>query len=314
MSTKVDRKFAFLRQADLKGWTTTLWIVKRRLAHQEASYTVLRADLDKKLEKKLKGGIARRIQDKKFVLEEYEFLSSDQDNKIFTIDSAETDFQKIQDEIDKGIDNGKVEKFEDFENSWAYVVKLTLGGNSVYALRKISKYTKAAKLASGGALSHLLFKNKQLSDLDDAEILTFDTGVDFFSYDGTTFITNKREFESALNFRKGMEKNRDAVLAEMKSLKIFSDIEPIRECVGANLHLLRKISSIQKAKYYKDKDFMAKLIAENKARGWGLKIKNGVIVVDENSVELLLKFLNNERVESQINHEVFDAVVKKKVG
>lgn len=127
MSTKVDRKFAFLRRADLKGWTTTLWIVKRRLAHQEASYAVLRADLDKKLEKKLKGGIARRIQDKKFVLEEYEFLSSDQDNKIFTIESAETDFQKIQDEIDKGVDNSKVEKFEDFENSWAYVVKLGSG-------------------------------------------------------------------------------------------------------------------------------------------------------------------------------------------
>lgn len=45
-----------------------------------------------------------------------------------------------------------------------------------------------------------------------------------------------------------------------------------------------------------------------------MTIHNGVIVIDETNVDFVLKLLNNERVESQINHEVFDAVVKKKVA
>jgi len=111
-----------------------------------------------------------------------------------------------------------------------------------------------------------------------------------------------------------MEKNRDAILAEFVVLKVFSDAEPIRKMVGANLHLLRKMSSIQKSGYYKDKKFLIDLHARNKEKGWNLTIQNGVIIIDESNVDFVLKLLNNERVESQINHEVFDAVVKKKVA
>ena len=117
-----------------------------------------------------------------------------------------------------------------------------------------------------------------------------------------------------LNFREGMEKNRDTILAEFVVLKVFTDVEPIRKVVGENLHLLRKISSIQKSGYYKEKGFLDKLIKKNTEKGWNLKVEHGVIVVDESNVDLVLKLLNNERVESQINQEVFDAIVKKKVG
>ncbi|MGB4781804.1 Kiwa anti-phage protein KwaB-like domain-containing protein, partial [Candidatus Methylomirabilis sp.] len=108
--------------------------------------------------------------------------------------------------------------------------------------------------------------------------------------------------------------NRDTILEEFVTLKVFVDVEPIRRVVGENLHLLRKMSSIQKSGYYKDKSFLSGLIKKNVEKGWNLKVEHGVIVVDENNVELVLKLLNNERVESQINQEVFDAVVKKKVG
>jgi hypothetical protein len=111
-----------------------------------------------------------------------------------------------------------------------------------------------------------------------------------------------------------MKKNRDIVLSEFAELKMFSDVELIRKAVGTNLHLLRKISTIQKCGYYKDKAFWQSLIKQNIEQGWNLKIENGVVIVDEDNIELLLKLLNNERVESQINQEVFDALVKKKVG
>lgn len=312
MAAKIAKKLTHLRQTDFKPWAMTLWLVKRHLdIHKLAHYSVLRVDVDKKLQNKLKKAVTDRVQSGDYKLEPYDFLTADQDNQIFTIESSETDFTKIQGEIDKGLTNHKVEKYEDLLDSWAYVVKLEHDGSVVYGVRKINKFTQAAKVQS---VSYFLFEDKKLVDLEDKKIFAIDTHIDFFAYDGTTFITNKKEFESALNFREGMEKNRDVILAEFIEMKVFSDIEPIRKMVGSNLHLLRKMSSIQKSAYYKDKKFLKELHERNKEKGWNLTIHNGVIVIDETNVDFVLKLLNNERVESQINHEVFDAVVKKKVA
>lgn len=195
-------------------------------------------------------------------------------------------------------------------DSWAYTVKLDHDGSTVYGVRKINKYTQITKVK---AVSYFIFEDKKLVDLGDKQIFPLDTHIDFFAHDGTTFITNKKEFESALNFREGMERNRDSILEEFKLLNLCSDVEPIRKVIGNNLHLLRKISSIQKGGYYRDKNFLQSLINKNVEKGWNLKIANGVVVIDESNVEFVLKLLNNERVESQINQEVFDAVVKRKV-
>ena len=312
MTTKIAKKLAHLRQTDFKPWAMTLWLVKRRLdVEKQAHYSVVRVDVDKKLQNKLKQAVTDRVQGADYKLEEYDFLTVDQDNQLFTIKSADTDFIKIQDEVNKGLANQKVEKYEDLLDSWAYVIKLEHGGSEVYGVRKINKFTRTTKVK---AVSYFIFEDKKLVDLEDKKVFAIDTHIDFFAYDGTAFIINKKEFESALNFRDGMEKNRDAILAEFVVLKVFSDAEPIRKAVGANLHLLRKMSSIQKSGYYKDKKFLADLHARNKEKGWNLTIQDGVIIIDESNVDFVLKLLNNERVESQINHEVFDAVVKKKVA
>ncbi len=312
MTTKIAKKMAHLRQIDFKAWATTIWLVKRHLdADKKARYSVLRVDTDKKIQNKLKKAVTDRMQGANYKFDEYDFLTADQDDRLLTIDSAETDFIKIQSEVDKGIDNQKVEKYEDLLNSWAYVIKLEHQSNAVYGVRKINKFTQAAKLT---AVSYFIFEDKKLVDLDDKRVFALDTHIDFFAYDGTTFIANKREFESVLNFREGMERNRDAILTEFVTLKVVIDVEPIKLVVGENLHLLRKMSSIQKSGYYKDKKFLAELIKKNVEKGWNLKVEHGAIVVNESNVDLVLKLLNNERVESQINQEVFDAIVKKKVG
>ena len=312
MAAKIAKKIADLRQTDFKPWTTTLWLVKRRLdVHKKAHYSVLRVDVDKKLQDKLKKAVTERIHGVDFKLEAYEFLTDDQDGRLFTIESAETDFTKIQAEVDKGLENKKVEKYEDLLDSWACVIKLEHQGSVLYGVRKINKFARATKVK---AVSYFIFENKKLVDLEGKQVFTLDTHIDFFAYDGTMFIANKKEFESVLNFRNGMEKNRDAILEEFVTLKVVVDVEVIRRVVGGNLHLLRKMSSIQKSGYYKDKIFLVELTKKNVEKGWNLEVEHGVIVVDESNVEFVLKLLNNERVESQINQEVFDAPVKKKVG
>lgn len=310
MTASIATQLQRLRNADLGKWTVSMWLVKRRLEAKVAQYGVLRVDLDQALQAKMKQALAQCAQARDYALEEYGFLTADQDDRLLTLDAAATDFSRIQAEVDQGLANKKVERYEDLLDSWAFVVKLEHDSQAVYGVRKISRLTQVAKVAS---VSYLLFRDKQLVDLEDKQVFTLDTRIDFFAFGGTLFIVNKRDFESAMNFRAGMEQNRDAVLEEFSSLKVLSDIEPIRKAVGANLHLLRKISEIQKNGYYKDKKFLEHLIERNRLEQW-VKVEAGRIVVDEKNVDAVLTLLNNSRLRSPINNELFDAVVKKKVG
>ncbi len=310
MTTSANQSLQTLRGTDFKHWLTTFWLVKRKLSQQQAKYSVLKVDTDARLEQKLKHAVIAKISDQGYQLDAYDFLTTDQDNGLLTIESAATDVTLIEAEIDKGTANPKVEKYEDLLDSWALVIKLEHQDKTLYAYRKIHKFTNPAKLAH---VSFLQFKDQELKDLDQQEIFTIDTQVDFFSYEGTTFIANKKEFESTLNFRAGMEKNRDVVLQEFVDLNIFSDASLLKEHIGANLNYLRKVSSIQKSGYYKDAQFLQELVKVNEQKGWGLVIENGAIVINEASIDLVLTLLNNGRLESPINHEMFDAAVKKKV-
>lgn len=310
VTTSANQSLQTLRGTDFKHWLTTFWLVKRKLSQQQAKYSILKVDTDARLEQKLKHAVIAKISDQGYQLDAYDFLTTDQDNGLLTIESAATDVTLIQAEIDKGTANPKVEKYEDLLDSWAMVIKLEHQDKALYAYRKIHKFTNPAKLAH---VSFLQFKDQELKDLDQQEIFTIDTQVDFFSYEGTTFIANKKEFESTLNFRAGMEKNRDVVLQEFVDLNIFSDASLLKEHIGANLNYLRKVSSIQKSGYYKDAQFLQELVKVNEQKGWGLVIENGAIVINEASIDLVLTLLNNGRLESPINHEMFDAPVKKKV-
>lgn len=209
------------------------WLVKRRLdVHKKAHYSVQRVDVEKKLQNKLKKAGYRSNSRLGLQARRVRLLTADQDDRLFTIESAETDFTRIQAEVDKGLENKKVEKYEDL-----LVVKLEHDGSVVYGVRKISKFTRATKLK---AVSYFIFEDKKLVDLEDKQIFSLDTYIDFFAYDGTTFITNKKEFESALNFRDGREKNRDSILNELVVLNVFSDVDAIRKVVDSNLHFSKE--------------------------------------------------------------------------
>ena len=137
---------------------------------------------------------------------------------------------------------------------------------------------------------------------------------DFFVYDGTTFIANKRQFESSMNFREGMKAKAVEVIQDFVSTGSFVNTERITKYVGDNLHHLRKMASILKAGYYKQPNYIQKMIAVSKEEGWELKVESGKVVVEDETIELLLKLLNNDRLRSLINGETFDAAAKAHVN
>jgi hypothetical protein len=320
MATKAATEFKKLRAADLAKWKLTFWIVKQHRTNRVASYSVMRVEIDKKLATRLRGYVRAQVQDRDFQLTEYAFSNSDTDGVLLTLDASETetDFTDVESAIAKvqaatgaGFANARVTSREQLLNSWAYVLEFELGKERLYAWRKINtiEQPKASKSTKA-----LIFRDQKLTDIDDDEVFLIDPNFDFFVFGGITFIASKRQFEVAMNFREGMKAHRDQALADFETLGILKNVDVLRTYIGDNLNHLRKLASIRKAGYYKQPSYLSKLMQINAEKEWGLKVDNGILVAEEATVALLLILLNNDRLQSPINDEVFDSAAKTKVG
>jgi hypothetical protein len=110
-----------------------------------------------------------------------------------------------------------------------------------------------------------------------------------------------------------MEKNRDELLGEFEKVGVVTDIEIIRTKIGTRLTYLRKISTIKKNGYYKQKAFLSGVKTVSAEQGWNVSFDGDRIIVTEENVDLILTLLNNDRLASLINQEIFDVDVKKRV-
>lgn len=310
MSTAASRHLKKLKSVDFNGWEPTFWLVKRKTVQRHADYTVLRVDIDAKLKRRFRSYLKDQLQGRDFHLDEYAFINSDTDDVLLTLDADATDFPKVEAAIKQGFDNDRVKDYDQLLHSWAYVILFEHGSERLYAWRKINAMTDPKKAISRKAT---FFQNHRLEDVEDKQVFLIDPRFDFFVHQGITFIANKREFESSMNFREGMKANGEKVLGELGALKFLSDTDAIKTYVGDNLHHLRKLSSIQKAGYYTKPDYVASLMKVCVEEKWELKIVNRKIVVEEESIDLLLKLLNNDRLRSPINNELFDSSAKKSV-
>lgn len=307
MSAKTKKQLKEIKAEDFSKWDASFWLVKKKVSGKDATYSVLRVDMDGKLEARFKRYLRQQLQGKDFHLAEYDYNNADGDGSLFTLAAKTTDFAKVEAAISAGFNAPQAANYEELLKSWAYVILFEKGDKKLYGWRKVSADTQPKKVNSKNAA---FFQNHKLVDLDDKEVFMIYPRYDFFVYDGTTFIADKRQFESSMNFREGMKANGEEVLAAFEGLEIFDGVELIKEFVGTNLHHLRKLSSIRKAGYYQQPDYMKKLIAVSKKEKWELKIVKGKIIVEVETVELLLKLLNNDRLRSPINDELFDSAAK----
>lgn len=310
-ANKAKKQLNEIKSFDFTTWSVTFWLIKRKVIQKDANYDVLRVSIDAKLQRRFRGYLKTQLQNREFHVSAYDFNNADGDDALFTIATDITDFVKVEAAIDEGFDNPNAKNYEELLNSWAYIALFEREGKRLFAWRKINADTQPKKVKSKNAT---FFQNHKLVDLDDKEIFLIDPRYDFFVYEGTTFIANKRQFESSMNFREGMKANGAEVLADFEKLKIFDNVDIIKEFVGTNLHHLRKLSSIRKSGYYKQPDYMQRLIKVNTSEKWELKVFKGKIVVEKETVELLLKLLNNDRLRSPINNELFDSAAKAPVA
>lgn len=311
MNTKTRKQLKEIRSEDLGGWSSSFWLIKKHQVSKENAYSALRVDMDGKLQNRFKRYLKQQLQGKDFHLTEYDYNNADGDDALFTIDADTTDFRKVSTEIGKGFGNKRVSSHEELLRSWAYVILFEKDNRKLFAWKKISADTQPKKAA---AKDLAFFLNKKLVDLDDKEVFMIYPRYDFFVYGGTTFIANKKQFESSMNFREGMKAKAAEVIQDFSNSGNFENTDRITKYVGENFHHLRKMASILKAGYYKQPEYIQKMISVSKEEGWELKVTNGKVVVEDETIDLLLKLLNNDRLRSPINDETFDAAAKARVN
>lgn len=300
-----------LQQDKWSKSTVSLYVAKRTLKNKIAKYEVFQVNVDKSLREKLRKIAIKRLKLAN-IATEYDFNTADLDNDMLSIETTDTDLQIILEQITADKDPEFINDFSDLVDTWVYVARLDLPGEEpLYSVRKVSEIWSTKKV---NQLVNALFQNNMLVDLKQEHIFRIDGKIDFFSHEGTIFIADKKNFESALNFRVGMEKNRDEIVQEFKDTNLFVDADEISSLVGSNLKRLRKLSQVKKAGYYKDKDFLTKLKQISETEGWGVKYSSdGKLIVDKDDIDVVLKVLNNDRLKSMINDEDFDVDVKHKL-
>ncbi|MDX9917799.1 MAG: DUF4868 domain-containing protein [Gudongella sp.] len=290
--------------------TVSFFVVKRKLVNREGYYEVLHVNVDDKMKKKLRNSTAKKITRANQAIE-YDYNTADLDNNFLCLETASTDMFNILKDVASPKLPTTVTSLEQLLGTWMYIVRLDIDGKSLFSVRRVSDTWSTKKVFQS---INAIFTNNILVDLNEKEIFRIDEKIDFFSFEDLTFIANKKNFEAALNFRKGMENNRDVIIEEFKAMSIFEDASNLGKLVGDNIKRLRKLSQVKNSGYYKDSKFLKCLKEVNEEDGWGIKYNtHGEIIVCEEDVETVLRILNNDRLTSKINQENFDVDVKHKI-
>jgi hypothetical protein len=305
--TPVLRK---LKRLNFSRARATFWIVKRQGKPAAPIFQAFYVDTEPRLQKKL-ADIVHSAIERANRARAYDYFTEDlEEDDALVVNIAETEFDTIQVQIDQGSDAPKITHPEQLNDSWAYLIDVEVGGKHVRAVHKI---VGGWTLKKQSAIVKVLFAKSTLMDYEDAPVFQLARKIDFIAFDDNVFILDKSKFESALNFRVGMERKRDELLREFGTLGLFTDVSVIRDTVGTNLRHLRRVTSVKKSGYYRDSSFMTELKTVCNKYGWNVSWQDGKIVVTPDNVEVILKLLNNDRLESPVNHELFDAIVKDRV-
>ena len=305
-------KLDLLKNLNWNNASVSFYVVKRKLIQREAKYEVLHVNINNDLAKKLRGNVVDKIKRSNTALQ-YDFNTADLDEDFLGLPTEDTDMQSIIDELQGDTDPPTVDQYHNLLRSWMYIARFDIDGQSpLFSARRVPENWETKKVFQW---INMVFQNNMLVSLDEQKVFRIDGKIDFFAYESVIFIVDKRNFETALNFREGMERNRDEIVKEFSNLGLFEDADVVSKLVGNNLRLLRRLSQIKKAGYYQDKNFLQSLKVVNEEDGWGIQYSpSGGIMVNEESIETVLRVLNNDRLTSKINNENFDVDVKHKLG
>jgi hypothetical protein len=289
----------------------SFWVIHRRLDDRKAVYKTFRVNIEPHLKKKLRD-LAYETIANIHAIAPYDFELPQDEEKVMWIDADEGGFAAIREQIEQGTEAPVVSSAEDLVNSWGAVAKFNTGGEPVYTFRKVSNAWTTKRVGLFG--TNVFFDKGMLIDLDNRPVFHIEMELDFIVWGPTLLILDKERFEFALNYRERMVRDRDVVIGDFKELGLFTEPDVFASVIADKLPLLRKVASVRKNGYYKDPQYIAAMKQQAAAHGWPIVFEGTQIVATADNVELWLRLVNNDRLQSPINNDIFDVSGKQLVA
>lgn len=314
--SNLNQKLLTLKGLNIDSGTASLWVVKSRIDNKQMKYTCRWVDIDDNTDSNtyLAGKLKKIVKDtinSHDTIEEYDFIAKPEEKTFLTMESNETNMSTIQEKVDQPGNEHIANHEKHILNSFGYIIKIQIDQQYVYAFTKTAGSWNTKKVSSGFFSA---FNGEKMVGLSSEKLFRIEDYVDFISFGDDLFISNKRAFESAMNFKEGMKEKKDELITEFEELNLFSNTQLINDFVGEDARYLRSMSSIQDKGFYKNQNFMENLRSKNETENWGLSIdENGLITPENGKIKLLLTLLNDLRLKSMLSGNVYDASSSTKV-
>lgn len=296
-----------LKEIDVQNANVTLWVFKKSLNAKTKApvFTGRWVDTTEQLN-------ARLIQifeiQRENITEtkDYSLVALTNENSALTIAAEETLSNLVVAGCDSETDARKATKVAQLDNAFFYVIKIRVGEDVAYAVRKTENSWKTKNSKS---IVTAIWKDDELELVDDNSFRISNI-VDFIIFNDLIYIRNKLNFESVLNFKEAHVSQFTNIMAEVDFNKVFTDSAIIASYVGDNKTHLRRAMTIHQLGYYKDADFMKSLYNNMSKLKYNFSM-NSSHIIDANleTCPEIFKALLDHRLLSHTNavFEVEDA-------
>lgn len=301
----IRERFNKLKAIDLSDTSVSLAIVKEYKKQRVSHYNIKYVPIDDNLEIRLKNILTNKINQSNSI-EEYSFDCPEPEaDQVRTISVEKTDFQKIIEILqDLNPEEDKIENIDELVLAKSYVIILRL--NTEIKIIGFKKLPENWKLKKTKGLIPLLYKENRFEDLEEENVFSISSTIDFLYFQDLLFILSKKAFETGLNFREGMLSKANDFYEEVTESDLFVDLDILKNKVGNNQRYLRKIATIKNLGYYKDQTFLSKFKEVNSIKNWGIEFEKDQIKITQDTLDSILTILQNKRLHSDLTEEDFD--------
>lgn len=249
-------------------------------------------------------------------LEVIDFLTADERPKVIYHFKEGTSqlgkINKILSQINSNVTKYKNSDFNDIE---LFVSYLESNDHHVVTFKIIYPFQTIKKNTT------MMFKHDQLVTVDD-NLFRYSYEFDFFVSDGDLYILNLEKFEKFFNLNHIIKNEAQKLLKIVKPLNYFDDknFEPFNKYITEDIKLGKKFlkgknninESFSKIKFKELKDY-AKSSNAYKDIIEVTPEADSFVIHSKKSVINLLKLFNEDRWESPLTKNIYDAKAKDKV-
>ncbi|MEM6900519.1 MAG: Kiwa anti-phage protein KwaB-like domain-containing protein [Pseudomonadota bacterium] len=292
-----------LKQFDLQAASTTLWTFKVSGAAKDAPrYNGRWVETSDEVQNTLRQIAGQQIE---FIEETLEYSLTAQNNEasMMTLETELTHAGLLMDAASEELEDRKVTKVSEIQNSPFYAAKFTHNGEALFAVRKTGS---GWKLKRANDVRRIFFEAERFT-LDERVSFEIEKSFDLFIYQNTVFIRDKNRSESVLRYKQAHLDDFTQLQDEPEFAEIFSEMDALVKYIGNNKMQLRRAAAIRQKAHYKDAGFMLRLREKYGSQKLNLEFDdNGKILATEKNAADIMTALLDHRLSSVFSESVYD--------